>query len=1126
MPENTIIPFDAGQHQGIDKRLLPSGTFALLENGQLDRDGRIRSRPGFTALGTTPYGSGTVVLYDLVAYNDRLLALGDRVGVGFPTDLFELVQGGAAVWRPTVPDLGSNIRLPRATRVRDLGSPPEQEGGMNNFGCCASAGFVTLVYNANDASSAGYAHIFKADTDQTIDFERFVGASSGPHKNLRSVALSDRVILLGLTTTFSDISAQSFVYLTSEVFGGIVSGLAGATSINLFAATKIAGTDQFVTAVAFVNRNLVVKRFSNAMANVGTVYATKVTANSATSVSVEADSVSNTITVAVTQGGIVSIFSYNLTTGADLGVGPFQPASTTGKTAAKVALTRFSAANVGVCVDITSDTEPSIYYEEWLPATQVFGATGIIRDAQMGSTPIVHASEIVVAVRYGAANLHVGPNLLLSYDKSVAGNRVTPLIGKDLELAEAVATVSLPEVCLDSSSGKYYWANGVINAGEARPGSVTASTDALPVVTEFLLGSTARRQMAQLGNCLYIAGGCPVVFDGRQMFETGYHARARIVSITPSAGGGSLLPGAAYDYKLIWEALDSDRNIHRSAVSVITTVTMGATNNANTLVCATPHSMRCNAGVASSGGAVRAKAYRSLATVTRTAPAITGVKNVNPPAPLAGLQLQLFISSALGGTNFYTITFTGADVSSTVISATINAVTSARIIASDAGGAIKLTAVETGSDVNLWVYGGTANSALGLTDNSSAVGATRFTKGENFQLCAVGYISATSRTGSYLTLVDVLSDTDLASQELIYTSLASPQSDHAPPPHEYVWAGSERLQTSGQPKGDRWTVTKLLQPSAPACFAQEGILGFSNRTVGNIEASVVTGSSTVHFTRRKLWRVSGRGPESNGTGEFLAAEEIQSTGGLKSLGWRSIVDFTDGVAFQLADDKLYLLEGGQQPEWFGQPVRDTLALFPVITAAVHVAQRQALVFACQDTAGTTGALLVYDLRRKVWSQDPVGKVDALAEYNGRLVYLQGGVAFLEDLTPGVGTFVALTVTMGDFGTFGLLGWGSVQKCVVLGTYRGDCQLEVQISYNGGRTWVTLGNFAVTAAAGYTINDPVELEFVPAIQEVSRFSLRFLVTSASSNSEGMWLHALRLQHNTHKGTVRKGSAFTR
>jgi hypothetical protein len=279
------------------------------------------------------------------------------------------------------------------------------------------------------------------------------------------------------------------------------------------------------------------------------------------------------------------------------------------------------------------------------------------------------------------------------------------------------------------------------------------------------------------------------------------------------------------------------------------------------------------------------------------------------------------------------------------------------------------------------------------------------------------------------------------------------------------------------------------------------------------------------FTRRKVWGVSGRGPERNGQGEFFASGEITSRG-LKRDGWRSLVKCDEGVFFQLGDDKLYIMKPGGTPEWIGQPVRDTLVDNPVITAAAYCSQREAVVFACQSEDGTTGALLVYDLRRQVWSQDTVGVVDSVAEFEGRIVYLQDGVVFIEDTAAGVGTFVPLTVTLGSFTGFGPMGWGDIQRIMLLGTYQGDCAIEAQISYNDGRSWVTLGTFNIAASDGYVADDPVELEFVPAIQEVSRFALRFLETSSESNSQGVWLNALELHHSQNDGAKKLGSAYSR
>lgn len=1233
--QETVIPFDSGQHQGIDKRLLPSGTFALLENGQLDRDGRIRSRPGFSAIAATTYGSGTMVAYDLATFNDRLVALGDRLSKGYPTDLFEYTQGaGAAAWRPTSPDVDA-IRLPRATRVRDVGSPPEQEGGTENMGCGASAGFCTLVYNDSD-NGTGYAHVFRPDSNQTFCFKRYPGTGNDPMLDLQAVGLDASVVVVGLNDARTQLSCAFFTYASSEDFGTPVTGVytASAGTIEAFAVTRVAGLDQWAFVVVETNGNIQTRRVTNAgvvVTPTSSQYTMKDVASSVTtSMAIEADSVSDTITIAAVVSDAIEMHSYTLTTGADVGTGPFEPSGTNGETVAQVALCRRSTTALCVLADVTS-TDPSVYLEDYTPSTNAFANSDILRGAQLASTPIEHGGEIVFAVRYGDADKHEGPNLLLGFSPSGGqDNRITPLVAKDLETADSTS-VHLPSLVLDASTSKYYWANGVINTGESRPGTVNESVDVLPLVTEFELGSTDRRQCAQVGNCLYIAGGVGTYFDGRQLFEQGFHARPRIISVNPAeATGGALIQGADYDYRLVWEALDSDRNVAKSSVSAIRTVTMGpavvrgftdinppvsslnglslvlrdsagtidvctfgsgdttesailatinleitvgitATVNEahrlvltatgantsievmsgsahaalglvsktvygatpgedptqNALVCATPHSMRCNVGVQSSGGSVRLKAYRTQATAARTFAEQTGTASVDPPSSsLNGLDLFMFIDDS-GTSTMLQVTFDSGSTTLAAILADINAVTTTRVIASDGGGGrVKLQSGESGEGVFLTVAGsaGDAANILGLVNGVTVEGTTTFTKGENFQLCAVSYIGPSTRTGAFVTITDTLSDQDLESQEILYTSVESPLGNHSPPPHDYVWRGRGRVGVAGQPQRDRFTLSKRQQPSQPVNFANDGILGFSDRVSGDIQGIVIDAESTMLMTRRQIWQVTGEGPQLNGQGEFSPADEI-ATRGLKLDGWRSLVSCDAGTFFQLADDRLYVASRGSV-EWIGQPVRDTLASFPVITAACYIAAREAVVFACQASDGLTGRLLVYDLRRQIWSQDSVGVVDALAEYDGRLAYVQGGIVYIEDSAPGVGTFVPLTVTLGSFTGHGPGGWGTMHKLMLLGVYRDDCNVEAQISYNDGRTWTTLGNFDVTAANGYTADDPFELEFAPAVNNASRFAFRFLVTSDSSDTEGAWLIALTLYHSKSQGPARKGSASTR
>ena len=97
----TLIPLVGGIQGQIDHRLLPDGALKTATNVEQDREGRLIGRASYTAVATTTYGTGAHVAYDLFAFNDRLLALGDAQSKGFPTDVFEYLPSGAARWRPS-----------------------------------------------------------------------------------------------------------------------------------------------------------------------------------------------------------------------------------------------------------------------------------------------------------------------------------------------------------------------------------------------------------------------------------------------------------------------------------------------------------------------------------------------------------------------------------------------------------------------------------------------------------------------------------------------------------------------------------------------------------------------------------------------------------------------------------------------------------------------------------------------------------------------------------------------------------------------------------------------------------------------------------------------------------------
>lgn len=1129
----TTIPLNGGINEQIDRVLLPDGALDDAVNVELDREGRLVVRPGFTALGATSFGSGNVTAYDLFSYNDTLCALGDRTtptSLGFPTDVAQYTPNGGADWKPSG-DSAVYPRLPRATGIRDIGRPPEQEGGTANMSVCAAAGYVLLAHNET-ASGEGYLHVFRADTNQTLAFYRRSASSSVGGKLLRTLALSTRLWVMGLDNDINDLRGAYFDPSSDEFFSSDVS-LQTPTSgtFTVHAAARVAGADEFVTATVDSSGNVVVRHHNSA----GTVqipsggqFAT-ISGTSASAIAVEADDSSDTVTVCINNGDEVEVYSYTISTGAAIGSAPYTSSEMSGQTGVEVGLCRDSATTLQVCATITdlgSPANPSVLVDKYTVSTGAFAGATQVFGCRLSSSPVAQAGEVVFAARVDS-DWSQSPNMLLSVTGDTtlndADRRVTPQVAKDIQAADSSSTL-LPDLTKDETTGKYYWCNGVKNP----------DGDSVPVVTELSLDSTARRQTAQLGNLVYIAGGVPCVYDGKQVVECGFLVRPEIISLTGSNGAGALLGGATYDYRLHWEWIDSDGNNHLSPPSEIESVTLGSSEDTVTAVCSTPHSLRCNSGSTQQGSAVRLVLSRTLATKTDTTPSLTGSANVDPPdSSLDGLTLRLFNDSTV-----YTVTFDSGSTTLSAILADINAVTGSAIVASDGGaGRIKLTAGDTGEDAYVMVLSGTSNSIVGFTTFQTATGTTTYTKGENFQRTATGYVSLTTGCGEYVSVTDLrldqsdpIADTDLIRQEVLYSQGVASGAHHAPPPGDYVAAGRDRVWIAGQPKRNRVTASKIILPASSAEFAFDGFLAFHQQIRGDVEALSVMGDSVVVWNRREVWQISGQGPDRTGSGEFFSPSRVSAQGGIVSDGFRSIVEEDGGTWFQQADiagsaDKLVRLSKSGMVEWLGRSVQDKLETYPVVTAAIHCTSKQSVVFAVQNAAGNAGGLLRYDLDSKAWFFDDVGAVSALGEYDGRIAYAQSGTVYLQDKSPGSGTFVTYYVTQGMFQGFQVSGWGQLNKIGVIATYRGDCTVKIYLSTDGNDYTDEIASFTVTAAGkNVSAGDRFPLMKEPAVQMQDQFALKVEVTHGSTDSEGIWLHAIAFDTEKQPEFARKGAAF--
>lgn len=1122
-----VIPLDGGHDTTVDKRLAGLARFRSVVNGRLDADGRVVSRPRYQQLGTTTFGSGTFAAYDLFDLDGRLCALGDRLGRGYPTDIFEYVNAGVA-WRPTDstdPAGGVIPRLPRGTGMRDMPRPPDQESGAVAADVAATGGYVLMVWQPGGSAPLAYAQVINASAAQTLLVREFTSGEAC--KLVRAVATSGRLWMVGANSGLDTITGYRFDPASSTSFTASSSLITTAGDFTVIDAAKVGGADRFAVAAADTNGRMRVRVFDNTGTVVvpsGGQYA-DVTSIDADSIAVEADTTGNSLNVAISDNGTLKVYSYNLATGATLGSPPATPATAVGETATSVALVRSSSTTIHVLATITSigtPDVPRVFRWIYTTGTQTFGSDQFVIASTLSSGGVQPDTGVATCV-FGIVrdDAETTPNMLVEH--SADDDLVAPIATVDLGLA-ATPFIQVPHIAADTTvtPAKYYW----VRLSETNDGSNN------PVVSEIMLSSSARRQVTRVGRGAVVAGACPVWYDGVQLVEIGFTQRPYIVSLTGSNSTGELLGGATYSYSALQEWFDALGRVHRGPVAIPEDVTLASTDDTVTAVIGTAITLRHNRGSAAYGSVVRDELYRTRTIQTKTTAEIVGTGNLQPPSSsLSGLTL-IVVQFTIGvGFNVYTTTFAATDDTAAEVVAAVNAVIGATLTASAPEGVLVITHDTPGEGTGIIIGAGTANAILGFTAGDRSDGTTENEAQEVLHLTETAYRAVSLSCGGRDTITDVrddAADTDgIASQAVLYTQLESPLDDHHPGPADYVWAGNERVFAAGLPSRSSWKASKSFDPVRAPAFASEGRSNFGNEIAEGVEGIIVHDVSALLFTNRGIWQVDGEGPEDNGQGKFQAARRVFTDGGLVRNGWRSLLKTAIGDWFQLDDDKLYVIAPGGAPEWVGFPIRELMRTFPVVAAACLTQNDNMAAFALQNSAGTSGRIALFDLRRKIWFVDDVGACpQALADYQGRLAYVdENHLVWLQDASAGSGTFIPLTVTTGHATEFDIAGQGAPCSVMLVGELLGECMAALTVDYDDGLGPVSAGSFALTVANGYTVGQTVRLEFMLAQQDTSSFALG-LTTSGSSNSAGLAPVAVVVYAEKDSGPALLGDRFRR
>ena len=359
--------------------------------------------------------------------------------------------------------------------------------------------------------------------------------------------------------------------------------------------------------------------------------------------------------------------------------------------------------------------------------------------------------------------------------------------------------------------------------------------------------------------------------------------------------------------------------------------------------------------------------------------------------------------------------------------------------------------------------------------------------------------------GDDISVNDDSSDTGIADEPTLYTQ-SGPLENNAPEMATYISASSARIDVAGLPRTSEFQESKEQDLSEGVNFSVDS--AFFGRAPNPINGIVSLDGIRLVFTRTDAYAVAGDGPGTDGSGALPPPVEMPGPGGLKD--WRSLLKGPDGVWAQFDDDKLYRLpRGSGAPEWLGVDIQDTLRLYPTITGASRCRADDAIMFACENSGGTDGRIVVRSLRTGLWTEDTAplqtgDGIEALCSYGDRVAYISGGVVYVQSASSyadETSTVIETQVKTHPLYPFELGGYGTMHGVLLTGEFRSAGTLALRVSYDDGVSFTTYDSFTLS---GLTVGQTVQRRW--ALQQMDTTSVVFEWTfTPSTAGEGFIAH---------------------
>lgn len=608
------VLFNAGQDEGADRIALPEGSFRLLQNGRITRDGRIEVRPQYVALGagTVSSDGASFTALDVTTFEDKLIAIGTPAGGTYPKGLFTyLGSGAAAPWKGLFDTSISYATLPIMTDIETIWQTP---AGFypDTYDVAYTNGHVCICQTF--AGNAAKVFILR---DGVVINTLSLGSTIN---SLRVVGCGNTFVLLSRNSSNNvegqtyDTSSATATWSAAATLNGVGGG--AITGVTTWDACAVPGsTTDFIIAVPRpATPRMEVRRYSFSTMASATVWANTAVGTTVGNCGLCADQATNSVGFGYISANNVLLFTMNMTSGAST-TGPTSvigPATSDGNAVGSPALSIVSSANIAVQCQTGSGLD-SVFdvraisghalishgtFEQTFLVSKLFNversaslkepfSIGTFRTGTLNGVGALWGTSIIGSVSGYLTEARLNYNV----SDSLVGIFQAPYHGR-------------PSVAWDGS-GNFWGAMAVLD--DSRLGTNGAGT---PQVVRWKGGSPARRQTAEMQGGLYIAGGFVGYYDGALMVEANFFETPTIRAFTQGTAG-SLTQLATYTYIAMWEWTDAKGRVHRSEPSFPTPFTLTGANDDLTVEMSSAHTFR-NIDYQGSGSLVQSVLFRNV----------------------------------------------------------------------------------------------------------------------------------------------------------------------------------------------------------------------------------------------------------------------------------------------------------------------------------------------------------------------------------------------------------------------------------------------------------------------------------------------------------------------------------